>query len=182
MSQVNNLILSLAGHPDLRIRMIGNDDIEALRTWKNEHKNSFFLKQEITAEQQEKWYAAYSGREHDHMFVVEQLEAVEWKKIGCMGFRKIEDEGCVDAYNIIRSRKIEPASFTMSEAFNAMLAYAASLYPGLPLQVKVLSGNPAVQWYRKNRFSILKEVDNYFLMELAEDALKNINWTIKNTI
>lgn len=182
MDQNKNLILSLAGHPDLRLRTIGKEDIDDLRNWKNEHKNSFFLKQEITAEQQEKWYAAFSGREHDHMFVVEQLEGVEWKKIGCMGFRKLEDEGCVDAYNIIRSRKIEPASFTMSEAFNGMLAYAASLYPGLPLQVKVLSGNPAVKWYQKNRFSILKEVDNYFLMQLAEDALNNINWTIKNKI
>jgi hypothetical protein len=182
MKENKNLILSSTGHTDLRLRTISQKDIGDLRAWKNENKNSFFLKQEITAEQQEKWYAAFSGREHDQMFVVEQLEGKEWKKIGCMGFRKLEEEGCVDAYNIIRSRKIEPASFTMSDAFRTMLSYAASLYPDLPLRVKVLSNNPAVEWYQINQFSVIGREKEYVLMEMKKGSLTTIAWSINQTL
>ena len=116
------------------------------------------------------------------MFIVEQNVAKEWKAIGCMGFRQLEDEGSVDAYNIIRARKIEPASFTMSDAFRIMLAYAVSLFPGLPVRCKVLSLNPAVEWYKKNHFSVITVVDDYNLMELEKESLKNIDVSIKKTI
>jgi RimJ/RimL family protein N-acetyltransferase len=174
-----NLTLSLARFPDLRLRAIGQEDIENLRTWKNENKNSFFLKQEITPEQQWKWYQAFSTRNDDHMFIVEQLEAGKWTPIGCMGFRELAEEGNVDAYNIIRSKKIGNASFTMSEAFRLMLAYASSLYPQLPLRVKVLSHNPAVAWYEKNDFSKIGEQDGYFAMELNKDSLNDFKGFIK---
>ncbi len=177
-----NLILSLSGHPDFQLREIGIQDIENLRTWKNENKNSFFLNQDITPEQQQNWFEKFVSRENDYMFIVEQKVGEDWEKIGCMGFRKLEQEGCIDAYNIIRSKKIEPASFTMSDVFLTMLAYAASLFPDLPIRCKVLSKNPAVEWYKKNSFSIVAPVENYYLMELSNDAIKNIDWSIKKTI
>ena len=90
-------ILTLTGHEDLRLRTINENDIEDLRSWKNENKNSFFLSQDITPEQQQKWFTAFSARENDHMFIVEQQTEGHWKKIGCMGFRRLDDEGCVDA-------------------------------------------------------------------------------------
>jgi hypothetical protein len=168
-----NLTLSLARYPDLRLRSITKDDIENLRNWKNENKNSFFLKQEITPEQQEKWFSNFSDRGNDHMFIVEQLHEGTWQPTGCMGFRKLEEEGCVDAYNIIRSRKLGSASFNMSDAFRLMLAFASSLFSNLPLRVKVLSGNPAVAWYQKNDFSILGQQDDFYAMELNKDSLKD---------
>ncbi len=180
-----SLILSIADHPELRLRSIDKGDIENLRTWKNENKNSFFLKQEITREQQEKWYGNFVNREADHMFIVEQKVGDEWKEIGCMGFRKLADEGCIDGYNIIRARKIEPSTFTMSDAFRTMLAYAASLYTDLPVRVKVLSNNPAVAWYGKNHFTTIARENEYVLMELAKDSLKDCNWSVatsKSTI
>lgn len=177
-----NLTLSLARFPDLRLRAIDKSDIENLRNWKNENKNSFFLKQEITREQQERWYESFSEREHDHMFIVEQLVGEYWSAIGCMGFRKLAEEGSVDGYNIIRSRKIGTASFNMSEAFRLMLAYAASVYPDLPVRVKVLSGNPAVAWYEKNDFSILNEQDGYYAMELDKNSLNDFKHFIKKEI
>ena len=183
--QNKNLILLSADHPDFRLRSIGKADIENLRNWKNQNKNSFFLKREITQEQQEKWYGNFVNREQDHMFIVEQQVGSDWKEIGCMGFRKLEEEGCIDGYNIIRARKIEPSSFTMSDAFRTMLAYAASLYADWPLRVKVLSNNPAVEWYKKNHFTTITSENEYVLMELAKESLKNCNWstaTIKTTI
>jgi RimJ/RimL family protein N-acetyltransferase len=166
-------------HPDLRLRMISQTDIENLRAWKNANKKSFFLNQDITPEQQAKWYESFCGREHDIMFVVEQQAEGKWTGIGCMGFRKLDEEACVDGYNIIRAKKIEPASFTMSEAFHMMLAYAVSLYPDLPIRVKVLSHNPAVAWYEKNDFSLIGKQHNYHLLELNKEVLKSISWTVK---
>jgi len=177
-----NIVLSVAEFPDLRLRTIGKEDIENLRIWKNTNKGSFFLNKDITSAQQEKWFENFRERGDDYMFIVEQKVAEDWKEIGCLGFRKLADEGCVDAYNIIRAIKIEPASFTMSDAFRLMLAFADSLYENLPIRCKVLVNNPAVEWYKKNDFSVVDRVDDeYYLMELSKDSLKNFNLIIKNT-
>lgn len=176
------IILSVGEFSDLRLRTIGKEDIENLRIWKNTNKGSFFLNQDITSTQQEKWFENFRERDDDFMFIVEQKVAADWKEIGCLGFRKLADEGCVDAYNIIRAIKIEPASFTMSDAFRLMLAFADSLYQDLPIRCKVLVNNPAVEWYKKNDFSVVDRVgDEYYLMELSKDSLKNYNLIIKNT-
>src|SRR5215213_4677609 len=182
--QDKNLILSSADYPDLRLRAIGRGDIENLRIWKNKNKGSFFLNRDILPEEQEKWFAAFSERDDDYMFVVEQLAgAGDWRSIGCLGFRKLADEGSVDAYNIMRAVKIEPSSFTMSDAFRLMLAYAAARYADLPIRCKVLCDNPAVEWYKKNDFSIVDRAagEEYYLMELSKDSLKNCRLNISNT-
>lgn len=176
----SNVLITVPNWPDLRLRSVSKNDIEYLRNWKNANKHSFFLNEDITPEQQQKWFSSFLQREHDHMFIVEQMSAGEWQAIGCMGFRKLDDEGSVDAYNIIRAKKIDPATFTMSEAFLTMLAYAAAIYPGLPLQVKVLSHNPAVEWYKKNAFSVIDTISNYYLMEINNETLKHINWSVNN--
>jgi len=176
-----NVILSAAEHADLRLRAIGREDIENLRVWKNKNKGSFFLNRDILPEEQEKWFEAFSERDEDFMFVVEQSVNDSWETIGCMGFRRLADEGCIDAYNIMRGSNPAPASFAMSDAFRLMLAYAASLYPDLPIQCKVLCKNPAVEWYQKNNFSIVGERSGeYYLMELAKDSLQNISVNISD--
>ena len=176
-----NLILSLADHADLRLRAIGREDIENLRIWKNRHKNSFFLNRDILPEEQERWFAAFQDRADDYMFVVEQAAAGDWQSIGCLGFRKLADEASVDAYNIMRGEKgAHAASFTMSDAFRAMLAFAASRYADLPIRCKVLCNNPAVEWYKKNDFSIIENVnDEYYLMELDKASLVGCDVIIK---
>lgn len=170
------MIIEPAGGAEFRIRDIDEEDIDDLRQWKNLNKNSFFLKEEITAEQQAGWFAKFREQKDDRMFVVEQRVDGEWEKIGCMGFRLLEDEGCVDAYNIIRSRKVEPADFVFADPFKLMLAYAASRY-SLPLRCKVLSGNPAVEWYERSGFSKKEEREGYFLMELDRTVIDNLRGT-----
>ena len=167
-----NVILSTADHADLRLRAIDREDIENLRVWKNKNKGSFFLNRDITPEEQEKWFENFSARDEDFMFVVEQSVGGDWRSIGCMGFRHLPDEGCTDAYNIMRAERGSPASFTMSDAFRLMLKYAVEIYPELPVRCKVLCANPAVEWYQKNDFSIVGQSgEEYYLMELAKDSL-----------
>jgi RimJ/RimL family protein N-acetyltransferase len=160
--------------PGFRLRAIDGDDLENLRLWKNANKNSFFLRRDIEPAEQEKWFEGFSSRDDDHMFIVEQAVGGNWEPIGCMGFRLLEDEGCVDAYNIIRSRKLEPASFTMADCFRTMLKYAASKYPAPPIRCKVLRENPAVAWYEKNGFSIVVSPPEYHLMELDKKTLDSV--------
>jgi len=175
-------IISAIGKAEFRLRMIEAGDIEDLRKWKNLNKASFFLKSDITPEQQAQWYAKFMERDGDLMFVVEQDVEGVWEKIGCMGFRVLPDEECVDAYNIIRSRKIEPAAFTMKDPFRTMLAYANELYEDLPIRCKVLSGNPAVRWYEKNKFFKLEEADGYYLMELDKSSIKDLELVVDKNL
>jgi len=175
-----SFIVFAKGRADFRLRSITERDIENLRVWKNRNKAFFFLKQDITYPQQQKWFQAFTSRDDDFMFVVEQLVDKEWKEIGCMGFRTLEDEGCIDAYNIMRAVKIEPSSFTMSEAFATLLKFAENRYDDLPIRCKVLIGNPAVRWYEKNDFSIIGGTNDYCLMELNKQSLKNIQLVIQN--
>lgn len=177
MSEDRTTITSSA-NPDYRLRSIDSGDLEDLRIWKNANKNSFFLKDDITAEQQRVWFNHFCHRAADHMFVVEQHTDQGWEKIGCMGFRFLPDEGCIDAYNIMRSRKIEPASFNMSDPFRLMLAYARTLHDNLPLRCKVLTDNPAVTWYERNGFSRAEQRDDHVLMELDCSTLNDIDLQI----
>jgi hypothetical protein len=171
---LETLVVNSSADPNFRLRAIDGGDLEELRTWKNANKGSFFLRSDITPEQQSNWFDSFSQRHDDHMFVVEQQTPTGWEKIGCMGYRLLEDEGCVDGYNIIRSRRIEPASFTMSDAFRLMLAQAAGKYPGFPLKLKVLTGNPAVAWYERNGFRITERSDDHVEMELEAGSIDDV--------
>jgi RimJ/RimL family protein N-acetyltransferase len=154
-------------------------DAENLRIWKNTNKASFFLNGDITSEQQNAWYEAMKKRPDDLMFIVEQDDASAWTPIGCMGFRLLEDEKCVDAYNIIRAVKTGVPSFTMGDAFKTMLAFAKQKYPGQPIRCKVLTNNPAIKWYEKNGFRVRDTLTDYVLMELDAGALDGIELNIE---
>ena len=56
---------------DLILRPLARDDIEMLRSWRNQEtiRNSFVFKDEITKEQQSKWYEKYSSDVTDCMFI-----------------------------------------------------------------------------------------------------------------
>ena len=58
---------------DILIRQLGEDDIELLRTWRNDKENTKFLRDVgyITEEMQRKWYHGYLDNEHDLVFVIE---------------------------------------------------------------------------------------------------------------
>lgn len=171
MNENNDILVQSESGLGFRLRPIGDSDIKDLRVWKNRNKGSFFVQSDITSDQQIAWFAGFQGRPDDWMFVVEQHTAGGWQKIGCMGFRKLDDEECVDAYNIIRAKKIEPASFTMADVFRSMLKTADSKYPDLPIRCKVLIENPAVEWYERQGFSKIDRGDTYFLMELDKCGL-----------
>jgi RimJ/RimL family protein N-acetyltransferase len=141
------------------LRSIGADDIECLRKWKNDHRQFFFHKAPISAEEQQAWFRRWSQNVHDHMFIV----VADGGAIGCLGVRVFE--GTADAYNIILGDKRFHGRGIMSAALHALGAFALLLYPELPVRVRVLATNPAVGWYARNGFRQVAGNSEYVTLE-----------------
>lgn len=162
-----SVILYIKDMTDMRLRSIEKKDIDDLRIWKNENKSRFFYKQEITPDEQSKWYQGYMHREKDYIFIVEIKVSDTWEKIGCLGFRVVE--GNIDLYNIIRGRRTEARS-SMREAMHILLAYISARY-SYPIKCDVLVDNPAVEWYNKCGFSIKECRGDYYIMVFEKDMV-----------
>lgn len=137
------------------IRSAVEYDLEILRNAKNNNKEFFFLKTEITEEEQKNWFSAFQNKEDDFMLMCENLDSR--KVFGCMGFRIFD--GVIDGYNIIRIERVPETS--MKNAFLKLIEYTQILYPGLTFQVRVLKENPALSWYMKIGFEKFSEETNY---------------------
>ncbi|MCG3733166.1 GNAT family N-acetyltransferase [Vibrio cincinnatiensis] len=153
------------------LRSITVSDLENLRQWKNKHRNSFFYKEIITVEQQNKWFDSYLKDDKDYMFTVVDNE----KAIGCMGFREKGD--FIDVYNIMRGEKSQEKNFSMSDAFRLMLNYI-NYECQKKITCVVLNDNPAFNWYLKNDFLVLKEIEDYSLLEYQPKQFSN-NFKVK---
>jgi len=141
----------------ISLRTANEGDLPDLRQWKNEQREFFFFKDEISPEQQLEWYRAYRKRPEDYMFIV----ILEEIAMGCMGIRLIDDVW--DVYNVILGLANHGGKGLMSGAFQAMLRFAASRRPN-PITLRVLKHNPAVCWYQKNGFLITAEQPDHFCM------------------
>ena len=152
----NSLILESRVREGFIVRSITDEDIEILRQWKNENRHSFFFKEIITIAMQQEWFRAYGSREHDFMMVL----VYEGKKIGCIGFRRLEDR--VDLYNLIVGQKKDAGQGHMTLALDLVCMEAARRYPREPVMVSVLRTNPAVAWYLRRGFTVVREHADHF--------------------
>ncbi|OFW62077.1 MAG: hypothetical protein A2133_02070 [Actinobacteria bacterium RBG_16_64_13] len=137
------------------------DDLELLRLWKNANRDSFFFKGLLSPDDQAAWFEGFSTRPDDFMFVV----VADGRKVGCMGFRKLED--LVDVYNVIRGSPVQPGRGVMGRALTAMLRFASRAYH-LPVTARVLKSNPATQWYLRNDFEVIETADDHFVLRWRE--------------
>lgn len=155
---VENLNIKAPGtDANLALRAAEERDLPALREWKNSQSEFFFFKGQISAEQQAAWFAGYQERPEDFMFMVD----ADTETIGCMGIRQLDDGW--DIYNVILGSAAHSGKGLMSQAFQAMLAFATQR-AARPITLKVLKHNPAVGWYQKNGFIINSEADDHFFM------------------
>ena len=156
--------IQCADNPAIMLRSIGDADQENLRTWKNMHRTSFFYQEIITPKQQKEWFGKYLGRQHDYMFIVEEVMGKDAEEerhpIGCLAFRK-EDDNTIDLYNIIRGQ--QSVHVTMKDAMHLMLNYIKVHFPDQRIKCDVLKDNPAVLWYKKCGFAILEEKEYYIM-------------------
>ena len=170
-----NIELTRTDLSGLSVRSIVSSDLEDLRYWKNRNKEFFFLRSEITQEQQEAWYEKFLQRADDHMFIAGEYINDLFTTAGCMGFRLLSDENTIDAYNIMRFNRTENGRYSMEDLFKTMLKYASDSYPGFSISVKVLKNNPAISWYTdKIGFRLVNEKDTWNYYELDQSALAGI--------
>lgn len=153
---------------NMRLHSIEQEDIERIRTWKNRNRDRFFYKEVISSDEQRSWYQQYLSRAEDYIFVVEAKSMAKWDKIGCIGYRKVND--VIDLYNIIRGEKTQERS-SMKDAMKMLLAYLMQTYD-LRIKCDVLVDNPAVEWYNKCGFLIKDHMDGYYVMEFEQGGMR----------
>ena len=135
------------------IRLVNEKDLEYLRVWKNKYRKYFFFQKKITPQDQLKWYEGYLNRNNDYMFAV---LAPDGRIIGCMGVRLNEEEQYWDIYNVMRGSVSHQGLGLMSEGLHKMINFALHKQ-NISIQLVVLKGNPAMQWYIKNGFIKINE-------------------------
>ena len=133
-------------------------DQESLRTWKNANRQYFFFKELIDADAQRRWFEGHLNRPDDHMFVVLASD----KAVGCLGVRVLDD--ALDIYNVIGDERFNGKGY-MSRGIRMMTKFARERYPHLPLRLKVLKNNPAIQWYQRNGFTTISDGDDHIELE-----------------
>jgi RimJ/RimL family protein N-acetyltransferase len=163
--QVAKKTITLAVQEDVKllIRQVTHADLGNLRQWKNDRREFFFHKEEISYEQQRKWYEAFLKRPYDFMFIA----VLDDQSIGCMGIRWLDNAW--DVYNVILGRTEFGGRKFMGTAFKIMLAHALSVKVS-PITLKVLKQNPSVKWYQKNGFVITAEFDDHYVMTYQSNS------------
>ena len=81
---------------NVRIRPLKKNDIEKLRVWRNDKRNSINLSKipYITEAMQSEWYEKYLNRENEMVFAIE--ECVEFNRmVGSLSLYDIKKEECV---------------------------------------------------------------------------------------
>jgi RimJ/RimL family protein N-acetyltransferase len=147
---------------DYTLRSVIESDAEILRQWKNEHREYFFYKQEISKEEQEKWLVSLSNRENDHMFIILDKD----KPVGSIGTRLYQE--FVDIYNVILGDKSFKGKHIMTHAVWASVAFSNMVLVNRPVRVRVLRSNPAIKWYEKIGFNIIDYYDDHVFMQFRE--------------
>jgi len=136
------------------------DDLDLLRENKNNNKEFFFLKEDITPKKQLEWFEYMQEQKDNFMFIF--LDCAD-NKFGCIGYRKINN--VVDIYNVMR---FGISNVPMHKCLNKIIEDIEKKYESLPIQVLVLENNPAIKWYEKNGFNIVEHKDNFVKMILKK--------------
>jgi hypothetical protein len=142
------LFLRSPSFPHLELESIDEGHLEHLRRLKNAHRYRFFHQDEISPEQQLRWYAAYRTRPDDWMFIIHHNGSEK----GCIGYRIID--GSIDLYNFMKGQSGDVRPPFTHHAFDLLCSFAGGS-TGLPIRGRVLDGNPFLQWIQKHGFVII---------------------------
>jgi hypothetical protein len=156
---------------DFRLRLAEESDKENLRVWKNQNKQFYFLKVDISPEQQAAWFKSYLARPDDHVYMVEEEANGRWVTVGVVAARLIANENTIDLYNIMRGARTTADRTNMSEALQTLCHTIARSYP-LPITCKVLSNNPALGWYTRIGFVTVESRTDHNLLRFEGEQTK----------
>jgi RimJ/RimL family protein N-acetyltransferase len=166
MKQKDNIAIDVGLGFILRAATLA--DIEQLRVWKNAQRKYFFHQEVIEPEQQRAWFDGFLQRSNDYMLILEHQSIA----IGCMGIRLLDMEW--DVYNVILGDAAYGRKGHMRRAFAVMLDLARKQI-ALPITLKVLKHNPALDWYLKNGFSTVFVEENHLGLRFQAPTMKGTN-------
>ena len=144
---------------NISVRKVVLEDQETLRTWRNDHSQRFFYREKI-----QPLHSSGSGfpttslgmRIHLFMVLVNALPT------GCIGIRLLDDHW--DLYNVMRGVHRLHSHGCMGTALHHVIEFALQRKV-IPVQLKVLANNPACDWYKDNRFSVIKTEEDHIIMQ-----------------
>lgn len=139
------------------LRLIRENDIEDLRCWKNKYSQFFFDKKKITKANQKIWFDSYSKNPHNRMYIL----CLNEKNIGCLGIYDRKDH--YELYNVITGDLSFRSTGLLSAALQELLKSLDK-----KIFVKVLDINPAIVWYEKNGFKLVKKEEDYSLFKWSK--------------
>ena len=120
---------------------------------------------------QEAWFRAYLERDGDCMLMVEASGIA----VGCMGFRRIGDE--TDVYNVILGRAEAGGRGVMGTAMRLMCSFIVSRFTSR-VSAKVVQGNAALAWYRRNGFRVVAEAEGHVVVELDQTDFAPVRYEV----
>lgn len=157
------------------LRSIKRADIQLLRKWKNANADKFFYKRSISYRSQEIWYKDYIEKSGELIFMIEKIEPFEGVltpftgfeniPVGCIGYRYLYDR--IDIFNVIIDEKFRRKGI-MTRAFKLLVPEIRRNYKYLPITTMVLNDNDALEWYKKNNFSIETQYSDHYFLKLKE--------------
>jgi ribosomal protein S18 acetylase RimI-like enzyme len=155
----------IAGPPGsaFRLRLATLDDRECLRLWKNQNKQYYFHKKDISPDEQAAWFSGYLERQDDHVFMVEEEEGPAWTIVGVVACRLLQDPSTVDLYNIMRGARGAADRTNMGDALQTLCREIMAHYKE-PITCKVLADNPALDWYARLGFEVWEDRGSYKLL------------------
>jgi hypothetical protein len=145
------------------LRPVGAEEQEALREWRNAHRDAFFHTDVISPEGQRRWFQGYLQRPEDFLFLVMDRDS----PIGCVGVRLLGQEW--DVYNVIRGVQSAASQGFMGLGLRMLVEFARDRHD-LPVQAVVLADNPAVDWYLQQGFRIVGRRPGSVVMRWAGAA------------
>lgn len=134
---------------------VNSADVELLTTWRNRFTNSFLTEFEATPAQTANWLINQVGPDDSRiLFMVDDTSG---RTFGYMGIAFISwDLNYVEADAVVRGGPA-PAG-TMSAALKTLLLWSVTHLGLNDVHVRVRSDNPALEFYRKLGFELLKRV------------------------
>jgi len=138
------------------LRPLRNTDLPELRSWRN-HPDSrrwFFSQEEITEQQQERWFEELSGRDNERFFVIEDEEGVS---VGTVSLYNIDPAKGRAEYGRMLIDPDHRGKGLALEATLAILRYAFSKLCLETVYLEVMTDNvPAVKLYQNIGFKTVR--------------------------
>lgn len=121
------------------LRPLEERDLEMVRVWRNAARESFIDSREISAEGQRAWFGAYSSRDDDRMFVIEDMSGTP---VGVIALYDIDTrEGIAEFGRIIIGDAASRGRGLARDAAEALIGHARDALGLSALRLAVLSDN-----------------------------------------